>query len=119
MSKKAKAAAIAGGTLACMAAVVGTVIAVNTLLDSKKTEEYTVSEPVHKLVVDSDAGSVRIVATDAESITVRQTTHWVTDEPTPKRSVVNGVLRLRERRQMRWRLDRLPLRDRLPDRGAA
>lgn len=94
MSKKAKAAAIAGGTLACMAAVVGTVIAVNTLLDSKKTEQYTVSEPVHKLVVDSDAGSVRIIATDAGSITVQQTTHWVTDEPTPKRSVVDGVLRL-------------------------
>ena len=94
MSKKAKVAAIAGGALACMAAVAGTVIAVNTLLDSKKTEEYTVSEPVHELVVDSDAGSVRIVATDADSISVRQTTHWVTDEPSPKRSVVDGVLRL-------------------------
>ena len=63
MSKKTKVAAIAGGALACMAAVAGTVIAVNTLLDSKKTEDYTVSEPVHELVVDSDAGSVRIVAT--------------------------------------------------------
>jgi len=72
MSKKAKVAAFAGGTVACMAAVVGTVIAVNTLLDSKKTEEYTVAEPVHKLVVDSDAGSVRIVATDADSISVRR-----------------------------------------------
>ena len=64
------------------------------MLDSKKTEEYTVAEPVHKLVVDSDAGSVRIVATDAGSITVRQTTHWVTDEPSPRRSIVDGVLRL-------------------------
>jgi hypothetical protein len=94
MSKKAKVAAIAGGTLACIAAVVGTVIAVNTLLDSKKTEQYTVSTPLHELVVDSDAGTVRIVATDAGSVTVQQTTHWVTDEPTPKRSVVDGVLRL-------------------------
>jgi Putative adhesin len=96
MSKKAKVAAFAGGTVACMAAVVGAVIAVNTLLDSKKTEEYTVSEPVHELVVDSDAGSVRIVATDADTISVRQTTHWVTDEPSPKRSIVDGVLRLED-----------------------
>src|SRR5688572_10676854 len=94
MSKKAKVAVIAGGTVACMAAVVGTLIAVNTLLDSKKTEQYTVTEPVHALVDDSDAGSVRIVATDADTITVRQTTHWITDEPSPKRSLVGGVLRL-------------------------
>ncbi len=94
MSKKAKIAAIAGGTIACMAAVVGTVIAVNTLLDSKKTEQYTVAEQVHELVVDSDAGSIRIVATDADRVTVRQTTHWITDEPAPKRTVADGVLRL-------------------------
>ena len=52
------------------------------------------SEPIHELVVGTGAGDVDIVATSADHITVRQTTHWITDEPSPKKSVSDGVLTL-------------------------
>src|SRR4051794_13844389 len=70
------------------------VFAANALLDSEKTEEFAVREPVRTVVVTADAGNVKVVATDAERVTVRRTTHWVTSEPKPTKTVSGGVLRL-------------------------
>lgn len=94
MSKKKKAAVGLGATVGSLAVVFGVIFGVNTLLDKQKTEQYSVSEPIHELVVDTGAGDVDIVATSADHITVRQTTHWITDEPSPKKSVSDGVLTL-------------------------
>lgn len=94
MSKKKTAAVVTGVVIGSTGALFGAVLAINTLLDSQKTDEYTVSEPVDELIVSADSGNVEIVATSAERVTVHQTTHWVTDEPTPKKTVSNGVLTL-------------------------
>src|SRR3954452_13998787 len=92
-NKNATVAVIAGGVVLFLAAFAG-LFAVNTLLDSKKTETFAVTEPVQKLVVAADAGDVKVLATDADHVTVRRTTHWVTSEPKPTKSTAGGVLRL-------------------------
>ena len=94
MSKKKTAAVVLGSAVVSLAGIFGAVLAVNTLLDNQKTEQYTISEPIHKLVVGTGAGNVDIVATAADQISVRQTTHWITDEPSPKRNISGGVLTL-------------------------
>jgi hypothetical protein len=94
MSKKKKAALVAGAVIGSTGVFFGTVLAINTLLDSQTTREYSVSEPVTELIVSSGAGNVEIVATSADRVTVHQTTHWVTSEPTPKKTLSNGVLTL-------------------------
>ena len=63
MSNKKTAAVVAGAAIASLAGLSGAVLAANMLLDSKNTEHYTVSEPISKLIVGSDAGNVDIVAT--------------------------------------------------------
>ncbi len=63
MSKKKKAAVGLGATVGSLAAVFGVIFGVNTLLDKQKTEQYSVSEPIHELVVGTGAGDVDIVAT--------------------------------------------------------
>ena len=93
-NKKATAAVIAGGVVVCLLTAFAGIFAVNTLFDSEKTEKFAVTEPVQKLVVAADAGDVTVVATDADRVTVRRTTHWVTSEPKPTKSVSRGVLRL-------------------------
>jgi hypothetical protein len=93
-TKTNKTPAIAGGIVVCLVVVLGSLFAVNTLLDSKKTETFAVTQPVQKLVVAADAGDVKVLATDADRVTVRRTTHWVTSEPKPTRSTSGGVLRL-------------------------
>jgi len=93
-TKKATAAAIAGGLVMCLVVAFAGLFAVNTLLDSEKTDRFAVTEPVQKLVVAADAGDVKVVATDTDRVTVRRTTHWVTSEPKPTKTVSGGVLRL-------------------------
>ena len=93
-SKKVTVAAIAGGVVMCLLTAFAGLFAVNTLLDSDKTDTFAVSESVHKLVVAADAGDVNVLATDADHVTVRRTTHWVTSEPKPTKTVSGGVLRL-------------------------
>jgi hypothetical protein len=94
MTRKKKIALAAGGTVAILAATFGGVFGTNTLLADKKTRSFTLAAPTTKVVVDSDAGDVDVVAADTDRITIRQTTHWVTHEPTPTRVVDGGVLRL-------------------------
>jgi hypothetical protein len=83
-----------GGTIACLLAAFGAIYAVNTLLDHAQTEHFTVGEPVARLVVASDAGNIDVLATATNRVIVHQTTHWVTTQPTPTRTVSGGVLRL-------------------------
>lgn len=94
MNRKTKIATAAGATFVALAGLGGAVLAANTLLDKEKTERFTITQPVTKVVVSSEAGDVEVVATDTDRITVTQTAHWVTDEPSPSSSVSNGVLRL-------------------------
>jgi putative adhesin len=93
-TKKATVAAVAAGLVMSLVTVFAGLCAVNTLLDSEKTETIAVTEPVQKLVVAADAGDVKVVATDADRVTVKRTTHWVTSEPKPTKTVSGGVLRL-------------------------
>jgi hypothetical protein len=93
-NKKPPVAALAGGLVMCLVAAFAGLFAVNTLLDSEKTDKFVVSEPVQKVVVAADAGDVKVVATDADRVSVRRTTHWVTSEPKPTKTVSGGVLRL-------------------------
>lgn len=94
MTRKTKIAVAAGATVVVIAATFGGVFGANTLLADKQTRSFTVAAPVSKVVVDSDVGDVDVVAADTDRITIRQTTHWLTDEPTPTRVVDGGVLRL-------------------------
>ena len=48
-SKKVTVAAIAGGVVMCLLTAFAGLFAVNTLLDSDKTDTFAVSESVHKL----------------------------------------------------------------------
>ena len=50
-TKRATAAVIAGGVVACLVTAFAGLFAVNTLLDSEKTEKFAVTEPVQELVV--------------------------------------------------------------------
>jgi hypothetical protein len=93
-NKKATVAVIAGGVVMLLVTAFAGLFAVNTLLDHEKTETFAVTEPVSKLVVAADAGDVNVVATDGARVTVRRTTHWVTSEPKPTKTVSGGILRL-------------------------
>lgn len=93
-TKRATAAVIAGGFVACLVAAFAGLFAVDTLLDSQKTEKFAVTAPVHELVVAAAAGDVKVVATDAGRVTVSRTTHWVTSEPKTSQATSGGVLRL-------------------------
>jgi putative adhesin len=93
-NRKPTVAVIAGGLVMCLVTLFAGVFAVNTLFDSEKTETFAITEPVQKLVVATDAGDVKVVATDADRVTVRRTTHWVTSEPKPTKTIAGGVLRL-------------------------
>lgn len=94
MSTKAKIAAAAGAVIVSLAGLGGGLYAVNTVLDNEKTEQFTISQEVRKVIVASDAGDVQVVGTDADRVTVRETTRWITDEPSPEMTVAGGVLRL-------------------------
>jgi Toastrack DUF4097 len=94
MTRKTKIAAAAGGSVAILLATFGGVFGANTKLADEKTRSFTIDAPVSKVVVDSDVGDVHVLAADTDRITIRQTTHWLTYEPTPTRVVDGGVLRL-------------------------
>src|SRR3954470_399861 len=104
--KKATAVAIAAGVAGLLVVLFGAVYAVNTLFDHEKSERFTISQPVQKVVVASDAGDVEVVATATKRVIVRQKTHWVTSRPTPERTVSGGVLRLADGCKRRWPLFR-------------
>jgi DUF4097 and DUF4098 domain-containing protein YvlB len=94
MTRKTKLA-IAASTIA-IASLVGGLIAVNTMLDSENTTTTSIAQPVTKVIVAADSGDVRVVATDADRLTIRQTRHWVKSEPKPEQRLSDGVLRLDE-----------------------
>jgi Toastrack DUF4097 len=96
MTTTSKIAIAAGAAVVSVAAIGGGILAVNTLLDNKKTERFTFNQPIHKVVVKGDAGNVRVVASDSGAVKVKETRRWVTSEPKPKRSLEAGVLRLEE-----------------------
>src|SRR3954470_2274691 len=100
--KKATAVAIAAGVAGLLVVLFGAVYAVNTLFDHEKSERFTISQPVQKVVVASDAGNVEVVATGTKRVIVRQKTHWVTSKPTPERTVSGGVLRLADGCKRGW-----------------
>jgi Toastrack DUF4097 len=101
-NKKASAAAIVGGVAGVLVILFGGVYAVNTLLDHEKSEQFTISQPVRKVVVASDAGNVEVIATATKRVIVHQKTHWVTSKPTPERTVSAGVLRLADGCKRGW-----------------
>jgi Putative adhesin len=105
-SKKATAAVIAGGVASVVLVLFGGVYAVNTLFDHEKSEQFTISEPLRKVVVASDAGNIEVVATATKRVIVRQKTHWVTGKPTSERTVSAGVLRLADGCKRGWRMFR-------------
>src|SRR3954469_9666492 len=100
--KKTTAAAIVGGVAGLLLVLFGAVYAVNTVFDHEKSEQFTISEPLRKVVVASDAGDVEVVATATKRVVVRQKTHWVTSRPTPERTVSGGVLRLADGCKRGW-----------------
>src|SRR3954469_20630284 len=100
--KKATAVAIAAGVAGVLVVLFGAVYAVNTLFDHEKSERFTISQPVQKVVLASHAGDVEVVATATKHVIVRQKTHWVTSKPTPERTVSGGVLRLADGCKRGW-----------------
>src|SRR3954469_23607318 len=92
--KKTTAATIVGGVAGLLLVLFGALYAVNTVFDHEKSEQFTISEPLRKVVVTSGAGDVEGVAPATKRVVVRQQTHWVTSRPTPERTVSGGVLRL-------------------------
>jgi hypothetical protein len=95
MTRRTKIALAVAGTVAFLACLAGIVVA-NVAFDSQRTETFTVSQPITKVIVSADSGDVRIVATDSDRVAVRQTTHWLRQAPKPERTVADGVLRLDE-----------------------
>src|SRR4051794_12962291 len=81
-TKRKKAAAIVCGVTGVLAVLLGTVYAADTLFDHHKSERFTISEPVRKVVVASHAGNVEVTATSTKRVIVHRTTDWVTTEPT-------------------------------------
>jgi DUF4097 and DUF4098 domain-containing protein YvlB len=101
-TKRKKAAAIVCGVAGVLAVLLGAVYAVDTLFDHQKSERFTISAPVRKVVVASHAGNVEVTATSTKRVIVHRTTHWVTTEPTPERTVSDGVLRLADGCKRGW-----------------
>src|SRR4051812_11181486 len=100
--KTTTAALLVGGVASLLVVLFGAVYAANTRFDHEKSEQVTISEPVSKVVVASDAGDVEVVATATKRVVVRQKTHWVTSRPTPERTVSGGVLRLADGCKRGW-----------------
>src|SRR3954451_3948185 len=94
MKTKHRKAVIAAGAVMLLVTALAGLFAASTLFDHKKTESFAVTEPVDKLVGAADAGDVKVVATDADRVTVRRRTRWLTSEPKPTKTVSGGTLRL-------------------------
>ncbi|MGH2941938.1 MAG: DUF4097 family beta strand repeat-containing protein [Solirubrobacteraceae bacterium] len=74
----------------------GALTALNLAFDETKVETHTISEPVRAIVVKSDSGDVDLVPGDTP-IEVRETQHYVFEQPTLERDVRDGVLTLDSR----------------------
>jgi DUF4097 and DUF4098 domain-containing protein YvlB len=73
--------------------VAGALLALNLALDKRSVETHTVSGVVREIVVRSDSGDVDLVPADGR-VVVRETRHYVFDEPKLDMDTAGGVLTL-------------------------
>jgi hypothetical protein len=99
---KRTAVTILGGLAGLLIVLLGAVGVVNAAFAHERHARFTVADPVHKVVVASDAGDITLVATGTDRVIVRQDTRWVAGRPAPRHSVAGGVLRLADGCQRRW-----------------
>jgi len=81
-----------GGALAvtCLGAGLGVV---NVALDESKVNAYAMSGAIHEIVVKSDSGDIDLVPAGGP-VQVRETQHFVSRQPTLRRTLKGGVLTL-------------------------
>src|SRR5262249_9774775 len=84
------AAAIAAGAAVAVAVAKG-------VFDTTRSGHSRVAEPVHRVVVDGDAGSVRFTAAGPAPVDVTHKSAWLFSEPRVWQRVEGGVLYLRSR----------------------
>lgn len=89
-----RALLIAGLAVLSIAAVGGIAYGVSQAFGTTSTQTTTVREPVRRVVVDVDAGDVRLVA-GAGPVQVRQQRHYLLRAPKVTRRVQDGVLTVR------------------------
>ena len=72
---------------------IGALAVANLALDKRTVRTHTIAGPVREIVVRSDSGDVDLVPA-GRRVVVRETRHYVFDEPTLDRTLDDGVLTL-------------------------
>jgi hypothetical protein len=85
---------ILGAVLLALAACAGAAFAVNQAFSKTDTTKRTITEPVRAVVIDADAGDVRLVR-GTGAIHVTATREYVFAKPHVTHVVEDGVLRLK------------------------
>ena len=65
--------------------------------ENTKVATHTFPGPIDEIVVRSDGGDVQLVAARGRGVEVRETQHYLLEEPTLERDVAGGVLTLEAR----------------------
>jgi hypothetical protein len=89
-----RALLIAGLAVLAIAAVGGIAYAANHAFATTRTHDSTVAEIVHRVVVDVDAGDVKLVPAGAH-VRVRERRHYVGRGPRISQQLRDGVLTIR------------------------
>lgn len=89
-----RALLIAGLAMLAIAAAGGIAYAASQAFATTRTDERTVSETVHRVIVDVDAGDVKL-ASAGPQVQVRERRHYVGRGPRISRHVRDGVLTIR------------------------
>lgn len=73
----------------------GVAFGASEALHRTRTSRAVVTSPVHKIVVDSDAGDVDIRAGLTADVAIQRDDRWLVDRPTVSESLRDGVLTLK------------------------
>jgi hypothetical protein len=79
---------------AALLAFTGAAFLLSQLLKSTRSDAITVTRPVYRIVVHSDAGSVRLTPAAVERVTVEQKRTWLWEAPTVQTTLTGGTLEL-------------------------
>jgi DUF4097 and DUF4098 domain-containing protein YvlB len=93
MSKHKKVTIAVAAAIGVAGAAAGVALGAKGVLWNKQTKHERIAVPVHRIVVDGNAGNVE-VTTGGSDVEVKRTTSWLFSKPTVRVYVSNGVLHL-------------------------
>ena len=91
-TRKIAIAVVACFGLAALAA--GVAVGAKSVFGTKQTTHARFAVPIHRIVVDGNAGDVKLTAGDRVDVSVKRTSNWLFSKPELRQYVRNGVLHL-------------------------